>query len=421
MRKHLKFKSACFSELTDELRNPFRGWYSIYTFLARNLPDFDEIEGCLKADETCVLVLIDIGAYRNRELDEATLENIRQILDFFDKHKKDIILRVVYDREGKGAENEPSVFSRVIGHIDRLEPIIQQYRRRIVFFEGMLVGSWGEMHSSKFLSKSHMLSLNAALSKCACGIIRGVRKPVQWRMLNGSPPSDGADVGLYDDAIFGSDTDLGTFAHDGSESNDWEQPWPRKSELEFEKMLGGFVPQCGEAVYGEDYLSYTLEDTVLRLQYMNIACLNGSYDGRLLDIWRGMTWQKPDEWQGMNGYDYIGRHIGYRFCVKDAEAVFERNRLNIAITVENTGFSGIYQQTRVFLVLEDADGNTKEYLTDWDIRLIKSGQKQTLTWKIPCCEGGLYLVAKRDWDGEIIRFANLSDEQGRVILGNLIN
>ena len=55
-------------------------------------------------------------------------------------------------------------------------------------------------------------------------------------------------VGLFNDGIFGSDTDLGTFAPADSPSTDWEEPWPLARELDFEGQLSAFVPQCGEAV-----------------------------------------------------------------------------------------------------------------------------------------------------------------------------
>lgn len=419
MSRRLRFNSSEFCEITDDLNNPFRGWYQIYPFCAEKETDFGELIWCLRKEETCAMALIDIGAYKDRDLDETALGHIHQILGFFDEQKKDIILRVVYDREGKGAEHEPSLISQIIAHIKQLEPLIQEYRRRIVFFEGMLVGNWGEMHGSRFLAANNMLLLNEALSQSAAGILRAVRRPVHWRMLHKDPPAAGITVGLYNDAIFGSETDLGTFAPEGGGSEKWEEPWTKERELEFEEQLGAFVPQCGEAVFGEDYLVYTLDSTVERLRRMNLTFLNGAYDDKILSIWKEWAWSSHDVWQGMNGYDYIGRHLGYRFCVRSASAHMDEEFCEITLTLENVGFSGFYQEAEARLILTEDMGNTKEYLTDWDVRELKSGQKQSLTWRIPHCEGEIYLSVKRKWDGEAIWFANPSTSEGWVLIGGL--
>lgn len=378
-----------------------------------------ELTSCLSDNETCALVIIDIAAYKDRDLDEKAISHMREIFGFFDEHDKDILLRVVYDREGKCALHEPTLLSQVLRHIEQLEPALQEFRNRIVFFEGMLVGNWGEMHGSRFLSQKNMLLLSDALSKSAAGIVRAVRRPVQWRMLNTAPPGEGCEVALFNDAIFGSDTDLGTYAPDNSDGEDWCAPWRAESELDFEERLGAFVPQCGEAVYGEDCLNYTLDYTIERLKKMQLTCLNGVYDEKILSLWRGWTWNHPNEWRGMNGFDYIGRHLGYRFCVRNASARFSAGICEVTLTVSNDGFSGFYQEAEALLVLIDESGDRLEYLTDWDVREWKSGQSNSLTWKVPCREGRLYLFLRRKWDQRTIHYANPSTHDGLVFLGVL--
>lgn len=401
------------------MHDPARGWYQIYSFQVEKEPDLEQLKWCLKKEETCALVLLDIGAYRNRDLDDTAIEHIRQILEFFDRQKKDIILRAAYDREGRGMEHEPSLFSQVIAHIRQLGSVLQEYDRRIILLEGMLVGNWGEMHGSRFLTKKYMTQLNEELKQSAPEIMRAVRRPVQWRMLHRSPPAPGVMVGLYNDAIFGSDTDLGTFALSDSPDGGWEEPWSAERELAFEEQLGAFVPQCGEAVCGTEYRGHTLRSTVERLRKMGLTFLNGVYDDSILRIWKGWTWDSPDVWRGMNGYDYIGRHLGYRFCVRNAVARLGVDACDITLTIENLGFSGFYQEAEVRLILTDKDGQEKEFLTNWDVREWKSGQTTSLTWRIPCCEGKLWLSARRKWDREIIWFANDSTEQGRALIGEL--
>ena len=420
MRKRRAFKSTTFCEITDDLKNPFRGWYRIYSFCAEKSPDLSELIWCLNENETCVMVIIDIAAYQAREIDETAVSNIESILNFFDEQKKDVLLRIVYDREGKGPEHEPPLLSIVLGHIEKLGPVIQKYRDRIVFYEGMLVGNWGEMHGSKFLSQKNMRTLNDALEKSAAGVIRAVRRPVQWRMLHDAMPDKGSTVALFNDAIFGSETDLGTYADKSNTGGEkWDEPWDIAREMEFEEVLGEYLPQCGEAVYGEAYEKYDLGSTVLRLKKMHLTALNSTYDERILNIWKKWRREGKDIWRGISGYDYIGRHLGYRFFVKSAAVRFTADYASVTLSVENVGFSGFYQEGEARLLLVDKSEQINEYLTGWDIREWKSGKSVSLTWQIPIFPGKLYLSVRRKWDKCVIRFANPSSGDGWIYLGEL--
>ena len=62
-------------------------------------------------------MLLDIYKYHSMPLDETALNSIRDILSFFVHYKKDVILRPVYDREGKGLEAEPESFELVLTHL----------------------------------------------------------------------------------------------------------------------------------------------------------------------------------------------------------------------------------------------------------------------------------------------------------------
>ena len=90
--------------------NPERGWYEIYTFPVEEKIDPQELKWSLHEQETLALVLLDLQKFREKPLDEQAIYNIKTILYFFASHKKDVILRPVYDREGKGLEAEPESF-----------------------------------------------------------------------------------------------------------------------------------------------------------------------------------------------------------------------------------------------------------------------------------------------------------------------
>ena len=147
-------------------------------------------------------------------------------LTFFEEHDKGIILRIVYDTKGRGMENEPSSIKIVKSHMKQLGSIICEHMGekkslpgKILVHQGLFVGSWGEMHGSKFLTEARMKELSDTFleaTKGSCPI--AVRKPVQLRQLSCQKTASSPykthliqTSQLFNDAIFGSETDLGTY------------------------------------------------------------------------------------------------------------------------------------------------------------------------------------------------------------------
>lgn len=159
-----EFKNGLFEEKTGQIVNPGRGWYQLYSFSATESIHPEELKWSLDAQDALALVMIDIGAYKGKPIDAEGLANIRSILEFFSKAEKDMILRIVYDREGKGLEREPAFFSQIIEHIRQVGPIVSEYAEHTLIVQGFLLGSWGEMHSSRYLTEDKLLKLKAEWS-----------------------------------------------------------------------------------------------------------------------------------------------------------------------------------------------------------------------------------------------------------------
>ena len=99
---------------------PKEGGNSIYPFTLPDCPDFKELQWCLKAEESLCLVRICIGNYAAQNFDAPALTVFEEILSFFARHNKDIILRIIYDDEGKGMEHEPATLSQIQSHMNQL-------------------------------------------------------------------------------------------------------------------------------------------------------------------------------------------------------------------------------------------------------------------------------------------------------------
>ena len=112
-----------------------------------------ELRWSLRDGELLALVLLDISIYRSMQLDEDALNNIRSILSFFMYYKKDVILRPVYDREGKGRECEPDSFEQVLEHLQQIGGLLRDMQHSVFIFQGDACRKLGEkMHDSRYLS-----------------------------------------------------------------------------------------------------------------------------------------------------------------------------------------------------------------------------------------------------------------------------
>ena len=69
----ISFKSEKFKESGEDIINPCRGWYQIHTFMIGDGFDAVAQEGAMNGSDTIALVLADIGAYADRELDEKAI------------------------------------------------------------------------------------------------------------------------------------------------------------------------------------------------------------------------------------------------------------------------------------------------------------------------------------------------------------
>lgn len=421
------FDSANLTEVPEEISNPARGWYQIYTFLAEREPDFKELEWCVDQKDTLALLVIDIGFFRERDLDEETLERIGRILCFFQQRGCECILRAVYDHEGKAMEREPFFFAQVLRHLRQICGIVSQYAEAVFVYQGMLVGNWGEMHTSRFLHED-MPAQMAEVLRTGMGdkVYLAVRRPMYWRMLHESPDGRKAgeydSMGLFDDGMFGSAGHLGTFGHQAREEAGWNAPWSREDELTFEEEIGRYAPNGGEAVYGEGFVEGMTPGKVIQiLRQMRVTYLNRVYDPQILNIWKEWSCLKQGVWADKSLLEYVGAHLGYRFLVRKVSMRWNRGggKGVLEVEIENVGFGGLYQEAELCPECLDENGVKSCLEKRGPMRGWGSGEARKFSWAVDVCACELYLTARRKRDGAVIRFANRSDSEGRVYLGSV--
>lgn len=422
-RNKNRFDAAVFAESTAYLPNPSCGWYQIYSFAMEEKQDFEELYWCLRAEETIVLAMVDIGAFREGEISEEALRNLADILEFFRKHEKEVILRISYDREGRGMEREPEFLKTVTGHMQQLGEVIRDYKEQILIIQGMLIGSWGEMHDSKFLSEERLKQLMHAWRQALGNELAiAVRTPQQWRMMHPEGTKAGSDkIGLFNDGMFGTLDHLGTYGWQNKEEAGWQGKWSREEELAFTREIAVQIPYGGEAV-GES-LEQTFEEMAEDLRRTNTCYLNKIHNEKRLNQWKEAYWTEDGIWNQTSVFDYIGCHLGYRFVVRNVEFTGKKNP-QLQIFIENTGFATLKEEAELVLCAEDEKNKITYYTLSGSLCSIKPQETKEFVMELPdkimAATHILSLKMRRKRDKKAILFANTLSESESVILGTLI-
>ncbi len=423
INRYKGFKAAELTESISALNNPGRGWFSLYSFAVDE--EFDPNQKFhLSDDETLVLVLADIGAFRDEENLEDALLRLDKVIDFFYEKGKDIILRVAYDHEGKGMEKEPSAFKTVLKHAEQVACFVQKHRNKIFLYQGLLIGRWGEMHTSKFTDTEKIKELNAVFEKnIGNSVFRAVRRPVQWRMLRFNPSLEEGvkteGLGIFNDGMFGSDSDLGTF--DSTNKNDisWSKAWNREKETEFIGKIAHTVPIGGEALFGEGFVSMSSPDRYIdELSVIRATYLNGHYDDKLIDYWKKTGFNKKGIWGKSNFYEYIEAHLGYRFVIRSAEVLKSAEDITIKVEIENCGFADIYKETLLYIEITGSEGTFRDCFKE-RLNSCHPGEVKSFSIELRKMTGRVYLCAKQS-EKKSVYFANeplLAD--GKLVIGEI--
>ena len=409
MKKKLELHARQLRESTERIPNPGRGWYTLYSFSLEQNVDLSELKWCLREQESVALVMVDCHAYRSGKIDETALQNLTDILQFFFDAGKDVILRPVYDTEGHGREREPESLDIICTHVRQIGDVLQKSRHSVFLIQGLMIGSWGEMHNSSYLHPEALQKLYECIRPCL-GKERylAVRTPQLWRTLVTEAEYETAEydfISLFDDALFASSSDLGTFGTCMREAG-WEQSWIREQELTFMQRVCKYLPVSGEVVAGDWQI-----DTgrmLGEMRKMHLGFLNSAHDGKVLEQWKQKTCTGIAHWEACCLYDYIGEHLGYRYVIQSVELAVGkgfRKKYSLRFTVQNTGLGVCIWEAVLCLTLQ-YEYHKVERKLQADLRTWLPGETQMFEIPVdrePC---DISLSMYRKTDHHILRFAN---------------
>lgn len=316
---------------------------------------------------------------------------------------------------------------------------VNSHKSCIYLLQGIFVGNCGEMNNSNYMSREHMEELvNHLASVTDPEIFLSVRTPAHWRTisqtympLENARAFDGSvssRLGLFNDGMLGSGNDLGTYGDRSlSLAADFSDKGTREEEINFQNTLCQFVPNGGEAVLENPYNDF--EAAVADLSRMHVSYLNCDYDSAVLDKWKNSVYNGDGCFKGVNGYDYIGEHLGYRYSFLSSGCSFDTWRdetATLSLTIKNSGFSVSYRNfTSIITLINEAGECVRQLPLDFDNRFLSSGDNVTLSVpiEIRSLPLGAYQICYSMTDpvtNRTIQFANnLENTAYGYSLGNL--
>lgn len=439
----IETETFSFTESSKELRNPRRGFFSLYRFqITDEEQDYDGlIEKKYKDDVDTRLTFIQICLqnYREGEITEAGLLNIEELFNALDLLDKQLIVRFVYDTEGEIERHEPENLDIILNHMEQIAGILDKHRKQIFVVQGIFIGNWGEMNGTQYDSDEEIrLLANKMADITEDSIYLAVRTPAQWRCITqmgdkleevlSAHPFAGR-LGLFNDGMLGNASDYGTYAA-GYDMEYHNYPkWSRAAELEFQEELCRITPNGGEVITDNVYndFAYALE----ALRTMHVTYLNKDYDQEVLNKWAQAAVTEKGCFEGMDGYSYVERHLGYRLFIEKA-VIKEQNKeegygtessemLSVDIQMKNAGFAPIYEEPELSLIFYNEDEpRLLSYHVSGSVQELAGGNESeksiTLHTDVPVSELGkgtyqVYFSIVDPDSGEHIQLANEEEEE----------
>lgn len=426
------------------VQNPFCGFYKINGYMLSDSTTKKDLisqvkKNCKDNPYPLVLAEINLQNYANSDLSSSAKQQLDTILTQYASAKKQVILRFLYDWDGKALQSEPSDFYRVKNHVIQVSPVINQHTDCVYIIQGAFIGNVGEMNNSNYSDINQIRQLIETLAESTDPqIYLAVRTPAQLRgILRTRTPLSSQDsesgnlasrLGLYNDGMLGNVYDMGTYDDTPITSgSDMDEPGTREEELLYQYKLCQYVPNGGEAAVDNEYND--LENAVADLAQMHISYLNSKHEEDVLNKWKKSTYTGDDVFSGCTGYDYVEAHLGYRYFIQESHLDFHSivgDDATLYLTIANSGFSSAYKKCDTTLLITNQDtGKTKRLETTIDNRRISGNDQVTfkISPDIRSLKKGTYTLSlemKDPYTEDCIHFANAgSEDSDSVSVGTL--
>ena len=406
-----------FTETSKEIDNPDRGLYSIIGFyITDQEEDFQDRVDRFYQDDTptnLAMIQINLAHYSDRALSMKALENIGNLFSLLRTKERSLIVRFVYDWDGKAKLYEPQSIDIIINHMAQLKDILHANQDQILMLQGLFTGNWGEMNGTHYSAPEDLRRLAEALLDAAGeSTFLSVRTGSHWRtitgvhepevLLAGNVPR----IGLYNDGMMGNETDCGSYYPNSDQDSEPMAAWSRDKELAFQDLLCRHVPNGGEAILSNPMNDF--ENAVATLKTMHVSYLNYDYDKNVIEKWAAVS-VDSGTYKGLDGLTYIERHLGYRILIDDVKVAFHkpRKKLILDLDLKNVGFAPKkYKKDIKLQVYNENNELVLDHLFDQDIRQLYGGDNSGDLMELH------HEISLKDWPtGEYTIYLTINDRK----------
>ena len=415
--------TAHYEESPADLDHPYTGFYHLYQYALRDCDcdtAVEEFSDMLEDDEeSFLLVEFNLANYREGAITEAGLSNLDAILSYLAETDHQLILRFCYDTVGQAYETEPEELAIVEDHIASVAEVVNPYKGIVYLVQGNFTGDYGELHDSRYSNDQDLVTLmNDMDDAFAEEIYLAVRTPDQWRTVTGITGSLSkaqltvnplaARLSLFNDGLLADITDAGTF-----EEEDREEAYA------FQELLSRYLPDGGETFGVCSYNDF--EAACQAFATLHISYLDAFYDTAVLEKWEASLYTEEGVFSGMDGYNYMDRHMDYRYLLTASSwtqsGIFTKSG-QLTLTLTNTGFATCYLDAAAnLLIYDDSGALVDEIALDYDLRDLAYGETEELNVLISLSRYDLsdaselvfYLGLSDTASGRSLRLANVTD------------
>ncbi len=332
-----------FQETDRVLDNPDRGFYiQIDSGRADKIPD--------AAKEVRVILLaFDMEGYLSGDLPEEKLEELREALRAAQREHVSVAFRAAYGFHGEVAE--PDQIGQMGRHIEQIAEVLNQSADQILVVQAGMLGSYGEWHSSRYLDGTEQQQRESRLyilkqwEACLAPQIRvDVRRPRFIREAAEEGILSGR-LGLHNDALLSTDSDMGTYDAPGMERED-ELVWMQEHLIR--QVNGGEMPVLGELSMPENA---DREFAMMHTGYLNLR-----YNQEVIAHWDTATIGDS------NAKRYLGNRLGYRLSLSELHmrklhlgGELYTTGIKMRLRLRSTGYAPLPEHYKVFLAVGSGD------------------------------------------------------------------
>lgn len=322
-------------EPLDLVLNPERGFYSQHA-----VEDAGDFEGIRATGSTIILLTVNLKDFRNRQLNDAKLDEIDSALKAVRKAGLKVIFRAAYGFTDADYRVDPEDLGLIRRHIRKISEVLSKHAPVVWAVQAGMLGPWGEWHGSNHGDPPSLEARQAVvdswLKDLPQEIFLQVRRPMFLREMFPSKNDKALlRTGWHNDAMLANPDDMGTYS--GGDD------WGRDKELEWCEIQARRTPFGGETVPASEATG--AQQVIYELKLLRLTYLNRGYHGGTLDRWKQL------ELDQHSLYRQVEAKMGHRWTFRELRMA--QNNKAVRLKLENTGFAPLYTPRKVELAWLD--------------------------------------------------------------------